>query len=679
MPLLEIKDLHTHIRLRKGEVRAVDGVSFDVNVGETVGLVGESGSGKTMTGMSILGLLPTGGYIPHGEILFNGVDLTKLSQSQMRKYRGNEIAMVFQDPMTSLNPVLTIGDQIGETARLHLGMNKTDAEARAIEVLNMVGMPNPKERLTYFPHQLSGGLRQRVMIAMALTCDPKLLILDEPTTALDVTIQAQILELLEDLKERLSMAMILVTHDMGVIAGRADDVVVMYAGEVAEFASSKDLFQNPYHPYTEALLASIPPLEGSIPERLYSIPGLPPDLSTDLVGCRFAPRCRYVQDRCRVEEPPFETPDGYSHPFSCFYPVSAPDRIPVNVIKRDQASSKTDREAIIELDHVVKEYPVTKGALVQRHIGTVKAVTDVTFSVYRGETFGIVGESGCGKTTTGSMIVGLEDVTAGDIRFKGRSIIKDHGRYLKSVRRDLQLMFQDPYASLDPRMRVKDILSEPLTIHRLGSQRERDATVARLLREVGLSPSAADRYPHEFSGGQRQRIGLARALALQPEVIVADEPVSALDVSIRSQVLNLMKDLQAEHDLTYIIISHDLSVVRFMADRIAVMYLGKLVELGTEADIFQRAKHPYTHMLLDAVPEANPEVELAKEHGTVRGEIPSAITPPSGCRFRTRCAFAQDRCAEEQPDYTQYGQEHYAACFYPMARPPRFAETEAAG
>ncbi|KJE77989.1 ABC transporter ATP-binding protein [Ferrimicrobium acidiphilum] len=677
MPLLEINDLHTHIRLRKGEVRAVDGVSFEVNVGETVGLVGESGSGKTMTGMSVLGLLPTGGYMPRGEILFDGVDLTKLSQSQMRKYRGNDIAMVFQDPMTSLNPVLTIGDQIAETARLHLGMNKTDAEARAIEVLSLVGMPNPKERLTYFPHQLSGGLRQRVMIAMALTCDPKLLILDEPTTALDVTIQAQILELLEDLKDRLSMAMILVTHDMGVIAGRADNVVVMYAGRVAELAPAKELFQMPYHPYTEALLASIPPLEGAIPERLYSIPGLPPDLSTDLVGCRFAPRCRYVQDRCRVEEPPFETPDGYPHPFTCFYPVSAPDRIPVKIVRRDQALSKTGREAIIELDHVVKEYPVTKGALVQRKIGTVKAVTDVSFSVYRGETFGIVGESGCGKTTTGSMIVGLEDVTDGDIRFKGKSIIKDGGHYLKSVRRDLQLMFQDPYASLDPRMRVKDILSEPLTIHRMGTQRERDVTVARLLREVGLSPTAADRYPHEFSGGQRQRIGLARALALQPDVIVADEPVSALDVSIRSQVLNLMKDLQAEHDLTYIIISHDLSVVRFMADRIAVMYLGKLVEIGTEADIFQRAKHPYTHMLLDVVPEANPEVELAKEHGTVRGEIPSAITPPSGCRFRTRCAYAQDRCAEELPDYTKFGDEHYAACFFPMANAPRFAEAEA--
>jgi oligopeptide/dipeptide ABC transporter ATP-binding protein len=679
VPLLEINDLHTNIRLRKGEVRAVDGVSFEVNVGQTVGLVGESGSGKTMTGMSILGLLPTGGYISQGQVLFDGVDLAKLSQTEMRRYRGKEIAMVFQDPMTSLNPVLTIGDQISETARLHLGMNKTDAESRAIEVLSLVGMPNPKERLTYFPHQLSGGLRQRVMIAMALTCDPKLLILDEPTTALDVTIQAQILELLEDLKERLSMAMILVTHDMGVIAGRADEVVVMYAGKVAEFATSTELFRAPYHPYTEALLASIPPLEGAIPERLYSIPGLPPDLSTELIGCRFAPRCRYVQDRCRIEEPELDAPDGYSHPFTCFYPVSAPDRVPVSITRRDQAASKTDREAIIEVDHVVKEYPVTKGALVQRKIGTVKAVTDVTFSVYRGETFGIVGESGCGKTTTGSMIVGLEGVTAGDIRFKGKSIVKNGGSHLKSVRRDLQFMFQDPYASLDPRMRVKDILSEPLVIHHLGTQRERDATVARLLREVGLSPSAADRYPHEFSGGQRQRIGLARALALQPEVIVADEPVSALDVSIRSQVLNLMKDLQQQHNLTYIIISHDLSVVRFMADRIAVMYLGRLVELGTEADIFQRAKHPYTHMLLDAVPEANPEVEKAKEHGTVRGEIPSAITPPSGCRFRTRCAYAQERCAEESPEYTQYGVEHYAACFFPMAHAPRFAEVEAVG
>jgi peptide/nickel transport system ATP-binding protein len=670
--LLEIENLHTKIRLRKGEVHAVDGVSLRVESGQTVGLVGESGCGKTMTGMSILGLLPPGGYIAEGAIRFNGVDLAKLSPKELRPYRGKEIAMVFQDPMTSLNPCINIGEQIAETVRTHLGASKEAALARAIEVLDLVGMPNPKERISYFPHQLSGGLRQRVMIAMALACNPKLLILDEPTTALDVTIQAQILELLERLKEELSMGMILITHDMGVIAGRADEVVVMYAGEVIERAESQDLFANTYHPYTEALLSSIPPLEGARPERLYSIPGLPPDLSLELVGCRFAPRCKYVQDRCRTEEPALAAPDGYNHEFACFYPVSAPDRIPVSLNGRTSRAGGESRTPILEIDHVSKEYPVTKGAVVQRKIGTVKAVTDLSLTIYEGETFGLVGESGCGKTTTGSMVVGLEGLTSGDIRFRGRSIVKDR-RYLKEVRRDLQLMFQDPYASLDPRMRVKDILEEPLVIHKIGSKQEREAIVGRLLREVGLAPKSMERYPHEFSGGQRQRIGLARALALQPKLIVADEPVSALDVSIRSQVLNLMKELQQRYGLTYIIISHDLSVVRFMADRIGVMYLGRLVEVGTEEDIFQRAKHPYTHMLLDAVPEPNPEIERAKGHGTVRGEIPSAINPPSGCRFRTRCAYAQDVCAEEVPELRAFGEQHLAACHFPMKRPPRFA------
>ncbi|MHB8190194.1 MAG: ABC transporter ATP-binding protein [Ferrimicrobium sp.] len=672
MALLEVDSLTTRIRLRKGEVRAVEGVSFTLDAGETLGIVGESGSGKTMTGMTILRLLPPGGYIKGGVIRFDGVDLAALKESEMRHHRGNDIAMVFQDPMTSLNPCINVGEQIAESARLHLGLGKQAALDRAAEVLGLVGMPNPKERLAYFPHQLSGGLRQRVMIAMALVCDPKLVILDEPTTALDVTIQAQILELLDDLKQRLNMAMILITHDMGVIAGRADRVLVMYAGEIVEQASSADLFSTTYHPYTEALLASIPPIVGDRPERLYSIPGLPPELTRELVGCRFAPRCQYVENRCRVEQPSLIKPEGYSHDFACFFPVGAPDRLPVTLTRRVETGVlSTDRPVLLSLRNVVKEYPVTKGAIVQRKIGTIKAVSDVSFDIYEGETFGLVGESGCGKTTTGSMIVGLEAITSGDIIFAGGSIGRDR-KHLTRVRKDLQLMFQDPYASLDPRMRIREILMEPLDIHKIGTKEERVAAVLRLLGEVGLPASAMDRYAHEFSGGQRQRIGLARALALSPRLIVADEPVSALDVSIRSQVLNLMKDLQRAHDyLTYLVISHDLSVVRFMADRIAVMYLGKIVEIGTGEDVFANAKHPYTDMLLQAVPEADPVLERNKIRGVVRGEIPSSMSPPTGCRFHTRCAYAQEVCTREEPPMTAYGVAHQAACHYPLSTPTR--------
>ncbi len=672
MALLEVRNLTTRIRLRKGEVRAVDGVSLSLEPGSTLGIVGESGSGKTMLGMSILGLLPHGGYIKEGEILFDGVNLATLSPKEQREFRGGKIGIVFQDPMTSLNPCMTVGDQIIDEVRLHLGYSKDKAIERAIEVLALVGMPNPKERLEYYPHQLSGGLRQRVMIAIALACDPKLVILDEPTTALDVTIQAQILELLDDLKAKLGMAMMLITHDMGVIAGRADDVIVMYAGQIVEHAEARELFAETYHPYTEALLASIPPLSGEQPERLYSIPGIPPDLTRELIGCRFAPRCRYAQERCREEAPPYAQPEGYRHPFACFYPVGAPERVAITLRRRRDDEVKASGEVLVELDHVSKEYPVTRGAVVQRKIGSLKAVTDVSLTVYAGETLGLVGESGCGKSTTGQLVVGLERPTAGDVRFAGRSIVTDRA-YLRQVRKDLQLMFQDPYASLDPRMRVKEIIEEPLDIHGIGTKQERTRMVARLLQEVGLSPAAMERYPHEFSGGQRQRIGLARALALSPKLIVADEPVSALDVSIRSQVLNLMRDIQRQHQLTYIVISHDLSVVRYLADRIGVMYLGKLVEIGTTDDIFESAHHPYTHMLLEAVPEPDPAIEQAKERSRIRGELPSAITPPPGCRFHTRCAYAQDICRSVEPPMQDFGGYHRAACHFPLTVRPREA------
>ena len=786
MSLLEIKDLHTEIQLRTRVVKAVDGVSVTIEQGETVGLVGESGCGKSMTASTIMRLLPPGGHIVSGSIRLDGRELTTMTDDQMRSVRGNDIGMIFQDPLTSLNPTMQIGRQIAESVVLHKGVTREQGLARAAEVLGMVGMPNPAERIRDYPHQLSGGLRQRVMIAMALACEPKLLIADEPTTALDVTIQAQILALIDDLKHRLGMAVLLITHDMGVIAGHADRTMVMYAGKIVEAANTDRLFEDVHHPYTEALLASIPQLDQDKTQRLYAIPGLPPDLSRPLKACRFAPRCRYATEICRTEEPPLAGDDA-GHPYACFHPVDtaveeiagagdllgegaeAAPLVEVGAVSIANLSATagavtggvvangllaragngqqgngssgsgllppsgragdsvarggpatpagtgssggsggpagpgspggagspggpgespgpvgfTPAEVapvILELRDVRKEYPVTAGAIMQRKIGAVQAVRGVDLDLRQGETLGVVGESGCGKSTLGRLIVGLERPTSGSVLVDGTDLTRLKGAELRRRHRDLQLMFQDPYSSLDPRMRVGTIIREPLVVQGIGSPAEQRERVAALLREVGLPPHAVELYPHEFSGGQRQRIGLARALALNPRLIVTDEPVSALDVSIRSQILNLMKRLQVNHGLSYVFISHDLSVVRYLADRFAVMYLGKLVEIGTGDDIYSRPAHPYTSGLIGSIPVPRPSVQRARTAIPVRGELPSPLNPPSGCPFRTRCPRAQARCAEEEPVLGSFGGQHYAACFYPLQEPvkPAPAVTPAA-
>ena len=744
MSLLEIQDLRTEIQLRTRVVKAVDGVTLSVEPGETLGVVGESGCGKTMVANSIMRLLPNGGHIVGGSIRLADQELTTMTDEQIRTVRGNEVGMVFQDPLTSLNPTMNIGRQIAESVILHKKVPKEEALERAGEVLGLVGMPNPTERLRDYPHQLSGGLRQRVMIAMALACQPKLLIADEPTTALDVTIQAQILSLLDDLKKNLGMAVLLITHDMGVIAGHADRTMVMYAGQVIESASTDRLFEDVHHPYTEALLASIPQLDQDKTQRLYAIPGLPPDLSRPLSACRFAPRCQYTTEICRAEEPPLGGEDA-GHPYACFHPVSRaveeiagagdligegaepafagavfaepvftgptftepvfadplegalaglpagppgastpaattpgattaaarPGAVSVNeqVFSGPAVLSAGVGPVILELRGVRKEYPVTAGAVLQRKVGSVQAVRGIDLVLRQGESLGVVGESGCGKSTLGRMIVGLERPTAGQVLFEGTDLTKLRGSELRRRHRDLQLMFQDPYSSLDPRMRVGSIIREPLVVQGIGSPAEQRERVSDLLREVGLAPHAVELYPHEFSGGQRQRIGLARALALNPRLIVTDEPVSALDVSIRSQILNLMKRLQANHGLTYVFISHDLSVVRYIADRIGVMYLGKLVELGTGDEVYARPAHPYTAGLLSSVPVPNPTVQRARTAVPMIGELPSPLHPPSGCPFRTRCPRAQAICAEEEPALGPFGGEHYAACHFPLQDP----------
>ncbi len=673
-PLLDITNLRTEIKLRQGVVHAVDGVSFEVEPGQTLGIVGESGCGKTMTALSIMNLLPTGGSIVgDSSIKLNGQELSTLSEEHMRSIRGNEIGMIFQDPLTSLNPTMSIGKQIAEVVSLHRDVTKEQALDRAAEVLDLVGIPRVRERIKEYPHQFSGGMRQRVMIAMALACEPKLLIADEPTTALDVTIQKQILELIDDLRQRLGMAVILVTHDLGVIAGRADRVALKYAGKIDEITDTETLFTRPRHPYTEALFQALPDKAAEAGERLYSIPGIPPDLVNPPTGCRFAARCRYVQDKCRQEEPRL-TGEVAGHEFRCFFPVGPSERDARGKLAGYNASEVPEAlpgpgigDVLLDVDHLVKNYAVTKGAVLQRRVGWLSAVADVNFKIRSGETFGLVGESGCGKSTIGKLVVGLEEPTSGAINFEGKDLAKSSGREYRRERRNIQLMFQDSYASLDPRMRAGTLLREPLVIQGIGSKQEQLHTVSELLDKVGLPRSAADRYPHEFSGGQRQRLGFARALMLNPQLIVADEPVSALDVSIQAQVLNMMKELQRDLGLTYLFISHDLGVVRYLSDQIGVMYLGKLVEVGPAEEVYLRPAHPYTRGLLDSAPVADPEAEKAKVTEGVTGELPSAIHPPSGCRFRTRCPLAQAICADVEPPMQRFpGEGHLAACHFPL-------------
>ncbi len=672
--LLSVSNLRVQFSTRSSFVTAVDDFSLAIEPGESVGLVGESGCGKTTTGLAIMRLLPGNGRVAEGSIVLDGVELTALTEKQMQGQRGRAVALIPQDPMSSLNPTTKIGKQIGEGLRIHHGASDAEARKRALEVLEMVEMPRPAERLDQYPFELSGGLRQRVIIAMGLVNNPKLLIADEPTTALDVTIQAQILDLIDNLRTTLNMSVLLITHDMGVIAGRTDRVVVMYGGKVAERASTVELFERMRHPYSQALLASMPNLENTSKHELASIAGVPPDLSREIIGCRFAPRCSYAQDRCHAEEPTLLGDD--EHRFACFYPVNGPRPVVIRTASVAAASLLPQRE-LIRVEELVKEFPITAG-LIRHKVNAVHAVSDVSFSINEGETFGLVGESGCGKTTIGRMLVGIESLTAGRIYFEDKLTSTKKKKLSLEDHRQRQMMFQDPYSSLNPRMKVNEIIAEPLLVQHVGTKEDRQRRVFELLDVVGLSQGAADRYPHEFSGGQRQRIGLARALALNPRLIVADEPVSALDVSIQAQILNLMKDLQKEHHLTYMFVSHDLAVVYYMADTIGVMYLGKIVEIGDAESVFRSPAHPYTQGLLDSVPIPDPTEARSRRGIQVRGELPSPINPPSGCRFRTRCPRAQDICASVEPPLVAFGIRHKAACHFPLQTPVTVAAHEVA-
>ncbi|MFI9103191.1 dipeptide ABC transporter ATP-binding protein [Streptomyces fildesensis] len=620
---LTLRDLSVEIRRGDRVVRPVANVSLELERGETLGIVGETGSGKSMTGLAIMGMLPAGGRVTGGSIDFAGRDLLAM---EPRRYRGNEIAMIFQDSLTSLNPTKKIVEQVAEPVRLHRKATRRAARERALEMLARVGVDRDG-----YPHQFSGGQRQRVMIAMALVCEPEIVIADEPTTALDVTVQSEILDLLDDLRSQRGMSMILITHDMGVIAQRADRVGVMYGGRVAESAPTADIFGRTRHRYTQALLSSIPTLGQDKGEELFSIPGSPPDLAKPEPGCPFAPRCDAATDRCREEQPPFV--DSYA----CWHPVAGP----TEGSRRRRFPSKESGGTLLRVVDLVREHPAGRR--------TVKAVSGVSFEVAAGETFGLVGESGCGKSSLGRLLVGLDRPDGGEVLFEGDRIVRP--------RKAVQMMFQDSSAALDPRMRIGRILREPLVIQGVGDRPER---VRRLLDDVGLPESVLDRYPYELSGGQRQRVGLARALALEPRVLIADEPVSALDVSIRSQILNLMRRIQLERGLSSVVISHDLAVVRYLADRVGVMYLGKLVETGTTDEVYGGAAHPYTAGLLAAVPEGE------RTATGVRGEPPSPVDPPSGCRFRTRCALSTEKCARIEPPLAPVTGTQRVACHYPL-------------
>ena len=669
-PLLQINDLHTDIEIRNGVVRALSGVDLHVNPGETLGIVGESGSGKTMTALSLMGLLPQGGKVSSGSIILDGQDLTKMPLHLKRKMRGTKVGMIFQDPLTSLNPTMKIGLQVCEPLRVHEKLSKREALARAVEILKRVGMPRPEVVINNYPHQLSGGMRQRVMIAMALVCKPRILIADEPTTALDVTTQMQILDLIDELRDEYKMGVILITHDLGVVAGHTDRVAVMYAGRIVETAPTKTLFTEPKHRYTSSLMAALPERALAAGTKLFSIPGAPPSLTNLPVGCRFAARCLWATDECRAGYPDLSGDD--THTFSCFHPVQEGDESPaVLQAKLDSTSAEgvasdvpqISREVLLDVKEASREYESAGSGFFKREKGVVSAVDRVSITVKKGETYGLVGESGCGKSTVGRLIAGLEPPSGGAIELDGRDLAKLKGRDAVRIHRDVQMMFQDSYAAMDPRMRIDQILAEPMSIQKTGNARQIAERIMEILEQVGLTEEILDRYPHEFSGGQLQRIGFARSLTLAPDLIVADEPVSALDVSVQAQVLNLMKDLQQELGLSYLFISHDLAVVQYMADRIGVMYLGRIVEEGPAHEVVKNPKHPYTKALIDSIPVPDPEFKHDESAIKLTGEPPSAVNPPEGCRFRPRCPFAGEEC-KVQPMLTD--ETHRVACHHPL-------------
>ena len=663
--LLNIKNLKVEFHTEKGIVEAVSNISYTLEKGKTLVVVGESGCGKSVHALSIMGLIPSPpGLVAGGEILFDGNDLLKLSKKEMQNVRGNQIGMVFQNPMVSLNPVFTVGAQLVEAIQTHMDVNNEEARERAAELLDKVDIPSARQRLDDYPHQFSGGMLQRTVIAMALSCDPQLLVADEPTTALDVTIQAQIIELVKSLQDELGMAVLWITHDLGVAAGMADQINVMYAGHIVERSSAEEIFENPQHPYTQGLLASLPKMGEVEHDRLASIPGLPPNLLALPAGCPFAPRCSYAVEKCVQENPPLDDIGG-EHLVSCW---RVDDELTESRLETEDAletatKPKSESDApILQVQGLKKYFPIKRGGIIRRHVGDIKAVDDVSFDIKRGETLGLVGESGSGKTTVGRTLLRLYDATAGEVYFEGQNVNALSEKEMREMRQRMQIIFQDPYSALNPRMKIGSIVGEPLLVHTKLSRAERAERVSELLSLVGLDPKMGDCFPHEFSGGQRQRIVIARALTLNPDFLVCDEPISSLDVSIQAQVINLMEDLQEKLGLAYLFIAHDLSMVRHISNRIAVMYLGRIVELAERDELFDEPLHPYTQALISAIPVADPEMEKSRQRIFLEGDLPSPAAPPKGCNFNTRCPMVKDICFEAEPSYGKAKPGHFVAC-----------------
>ena len=683
-PIMQVRDLHVSFATEAGVCRAVRGVNFDLWRGRTLGIVGESGSGKSVTALSLIGLLDDNAKVT-GSIIMNGEELIGKTDEEMSEIRGERIAMVFQDPLSALTPMFTIGDQIAEgLITHHPDMSKQQIHDRCVELLDLVGIPQPEERLSSFPHQFSGGMRQRVMIAIAIANNPDVIIADEPTTALDVTIQAQILDVLAKAQKETGAAVVLITHDLGVVAGAADDILVMYAGRPVERASIDDIFQHPSMPYTMGLLGAVPKPHIAASQRLVPIQGNPPSLVDIPKGCPFSPRCPLATPECSLSEPNLEVVDANSgHLASCrrlqeiidknmkytdVFPV--PDLLPADWadVPRDQ------RPVTLEVDHLVKHFPLTGGGMFRRTIGQVAAVDDVTFKIRQGETLALVGESGSGKSTTLMEIMNLMKPEDGRIVVLGHDLAELKKKAeRKALRKDLQIIFQDPMSSLDPRMPIYDVLAESLKVHKW-SKEKINRRIGELMELVGLNPDYVDRFPAQFSGGQRQRISIARALATDPKVLLLDEPIASLDVSIQAGIINLLEDLQAKLKISYLFVAHDLAVIRHISDRVAVMYLGQVVELGETEDVFTHPRHPYTQALLSAIPVPDPVVERTRQRIILKGDLPSPSEKHPGCRFASRCPVKlrltpeqQKMCETKRPVLTSDDQiATEFACHFPL-------------
>ncbi|MFI5756379.1 dipeptide ABC transporter ATP-binding protein [Streptomyces sp. NPDC051569] len=670
-PVLSVRDLRISFPSEAGPVEAVRGIGFDLLPGRTLGIVGESGSGKSATAMGIMGLLPPSADL-RGQVLLGGRDLIGLGDKALSEVRGNSIGMVFQDPLSALTPIFSVGRLLSDTLRVHQDLTKRAAWDQAVELLDLVGIPDPRNRARSFPHEFSGGMRQRVVIAMAIANKPSVLVADEPTTALDVTVQAQILDVLRLAQDETGAGLVLITHDLGVVAGYADDIAVMYAGRFVERAGVGELFRRPTMPYTARLLAAVPSVDGGVHRPLVPIGGEPPNLVGLPVGCPFASRCAVALDACRTDEPELRDITGHGH-VACLRADEIADGSldPAGDVAPVDQRTDSDRagvgDVVLRVEDLVKTFPVTKGALLKRRVGTLHAVNRVSFELRAGETLGLVGESGSGKTTTLLEILRLRRPEGGRIEIAGTDVgTVGSAARLRELRQDVQIVMQDPLGALDPRLPVFQLLAEPLRA--IGRDRESiRSRVRELLALVGLDTSVSDRFPAALSGGQRQRVGIARALATEPKLLALDEPLSALDVSVQAGVIKLLARLKRELGLAYLVVAHDLAVVRYISDRVAVMYLGHIVEAGDTETIFSDPRHPYTRALLSAIPVPDPRRERTRERVVLEGEQPSAARLPAGCVFVDRCPLyrvadedVRQRCRTERPTPTHVaGRPHH--------------------